>query len=111
VRVVTFSLHGITVEQYEEHCERIAGAFMEWPGLLTKIWLSDPASNRYGGIYVFESKAAADASRATEIFAGMTNNPAFTDLSITEYSTLGAPTRITARPLHDAIMSTSPREL
>lgn len=103
VRVVTFGLDGITVDGYEEHCRRIAGAFLHWPGLLAKIWLNDPDSNRFGGIYVFDSQAAADASRSTEIFAGMTNNPAFTDLTITEYSTLESPTRITARSLHGTI--------
>lgn len=108
VRIVTFSLDGITVDDYQEHCQTIAGAFLQWPGLLTKVWLSDPASNRFGGIYVFESKAAADTSRATEIFAGMTNNPRFADLSITEYSTLETPTRITARPLHTAAAAERP---
>ena len=51
---------------------------------------------------MFESKAAADASRTTEVFAGMTNNPAFADLSVVEYSTLETPTRITTAGLDSA---------
>jgi hypothetical protein len=102
VRIVTFGLDGITVAEYEEHCARIADAFLRWPGLLTKVWLSDPGSNRFGGIYVFESEAAADRSRTTDVFVGMTNNSAFTDLAVVEYSTLGDPTRVTASALHQA---------
>jgi quinol monooxygenase YgiN len=102
VRIVTFSLDGITVEHYEDHCTRIAEAFLGWPGLLAKVWLSDPQSNRFGGVYVFESEAAADASRATEIFTAMTNNPAFADLSVVEFATLDVPTRITAAALAGA---------
>lgn len=108
VRIVTFSLDGIAVEDYEEHCARIADAFLQWPGLLTKVWLSDAESNRFGGVYVFESKAAADASRTTETFVGMSNNPGFADLCVTEYSTLGTPTRITAPGLHTDERTSAP---
>jgi quinol monooxygenase YgiN len=100
VRIVTFHLDGITVEQYEAHCEQIAEAFNDWPGLIAKVWLRDADNNTFGGVYLFESKEAADRSRATEIFAGMTDNPNFADLSVTEYGTVGAATAITARAVH-----------
>lgn len=31
------------------------------PGLLWKIWTEDPAGGRAGGVYLFESRAAAEA--------------------------------------------------
>ncbi len=40
--------------------EDIAGT----PGLLWKIWTEEPASNRAGGVYLFESRAAAEAYHA-----------------------------------------------
>jgi hypothetical protein len=102
VRIVTFHLDGITPEQYEEHCEQIAGGFLEWPGLLAKVWLSDADTNTFGGVYLFESEDAADLSRSTDIFVGMADNPNFTDVSVREYGTVEAATAVTARWLDRA---------
>jgi hypothetical protein len=99
VRIVTFHLDGITPEQYEEHCEQIAGAFLEWPGLVAKVWLRDADANTFGGVYVFDSKESADRSRSTDIFIGMGDNPNFADVTVREYGTIEAATAITARSL------------
>ncbi len=99
VRIVTFHLNGITPELFEQHCEQIADGFNEWPGLVAKVWLSDRETNTYGGVYLFESRAAADRSRTTDTFAGMCQNPGFADLSVREYATLEGPTAITASAL------------
>lgn len=40
--------------------EDIAGT----PGLLWKIWTEEPAAGRAGGVYLFESRAAAEAYHA-----------------------------------------------
>jgi hypothetical protein len=88
VRVVTFELKGITADDYRAHAAAVAGAFTAWPGLVGKIWLSDEGRNRYGGVYLFASKADADRSRATPLFAGMIANPAFSNLMIEEYDTV-----------------------
>lgn len=40
--------------------EDIAGQ----PGLLWKIWTEEPAAGRAGGVYLFESRAAAEAYHA-----------------------------------------------
>jgi putative monooxygenase ydhR len=48
-------------------------AFAEVPGLRFKVWLSDEASERWGAVYVWESRAAseealrAQVSRAREL--------------------------------------------
>lgn len=99
IRTVTFS---ITVDpaHYAAHAEKVAPAFTSWPGLHAKWWLADEDANRYGGVYLFASKEAADASRDTEVFRGMAANPAFTDLVIEEYDVLAAPTGVTAPVLH-----------
>jgi hypothetical protein len=96
IRIVTFHLHGITEHQYEHHAARVADAFTAWPGLRAKYWLADRPQRLFGGVYLFDSKAHADTSRGTPLFAGMADNPAFTDLSIHEFDTLSAPTSITA---------------
>ncbi|PVZ06406.1 YdhR family protein [Actinomycetospora cinnamomea] len=99
VRIVTFRLWGTTGDQYRQHAEEIAPAFLAWPGLHSKIWLADPEHHVYGGVYVFASRADADASRETEIFRRMQTDPTFADLTIREFDTLAAPTSVTAPEL------------
>jgi hypothetical protein len=96
IRIVTFRLRGMTDEQYEDHAVGIADAFAGWPGLRAKFWLADRAQRRYGGVYLFASRADADRSRTTPLFAGMAGSPALADLAIEEFDTLDAPTAITA---------------
>ena len=95
VRIVTFTLAGITAADYQRHAAAVAEAFTAWPGLLGKVWLSDPDRNRYGGVYLFATSADADRSRSTPQFAGLTANPAFTDLVIEEFETLPEATTVT----------------
>lgn len=99
VRVVTFELDGITPEQYEEHSDQIADKFLDWPGLIAKVWLRDADTGTAGGVYLFESKDAADLSRSTDVFVGMFSNPGFRDVTVREYETLHAATSVTARSI------------
>ena len=98
-RIVTFHLADVSADDYLAVAEGAAGSFAEWPGLISKLWLADDHTNTYGGIYVFESAAAAAASRDTELFKTMAANPAFTDITITEFSLLPGPTATTGGPL------------
>ena len=67
IRIVTFGLN-IPAEDYSAHAVHIAPGFTEWPGLLAKWWLADPASATFGGVYVFATPADADYSRHTDLF-------------------------------------------
>jgi hypothetical protein len=98
-RIVTFQLAGLSADDYRAVAEGAASAFAEWTGLISKVWLADDERNTYGGIYVFESPAAAAASRDTELFQAMAANPAFTDVTISEFAVLAGPTAITGGPL------------
>jgi hypothetical protein len=95
VRVVTFRLDGLDPSTYRAHTEQVAPGFREWPGLIRKVWLTDGPDGRHGGVYLFADRAAADASRDTELFRGMTANPHLADLRIDEFAVLDAPTRTT----------------
>lgn len=96
VRIVTFRLDHLEPQAYRHHAEQIAGVFAEWPGLIAKVWLAEEPSGTYGGVYVFESRSAADRSRTTRAFEQMALNPWFTDLVVREFDVLDAPTAITA---------------
>lgn len=88
VRIVTFTLAGITGADYHRHTASVAEGFTAWPGLLGKVWLGDQDRNRYGGVYLFATRADADRSRSTPLFAGLAANPAYADLVVEEYETL-----------------------
>ena len=97
-RIVTFRLDGPSHAEYERQAVALADAFAAWPGLLAKVWLGDEAAGRYGGLYLFESAAAAEASRQTPEFLSLHHLPVFTDLRIEELEVLEAPTAVTGGP-------------
>jgi hypothetical protein len=73
VRFVLWSLADslITIEELREYVRgESVEAFEDVPGLLFKAWIADEATERWGAIYVFESREAADRplpSRAREL--------------------------------------------
>jgi len=96
-RVITFELNGLNPTAYRAYAEEVAPGFTTWPGLIEKVWLAQDASGRCGGFYLFADKAAADASRESELFQAMTAaNAPFTDVRIEEYDVLAGPTGITS---------------
>ena len=105
IRIITFAL-GIPAEDYIEHATHLAPEFRSWPGLLAKWWLGDnrsgSESGTFGGVYLFATKEDADLSRETDLFRGMSSNPAFRDVTVREYDLLDAPTAITAPLLQQA---------
>jgi len=100
IRIVTFGIN-IPEEQYATLTETIAPIFAAWPGLVAKWWLRDSAAGVYGGVYLFEDRAAADLSRTTQLFADMAGNAAFRGLEICEYNVFAEASRITAPTMVD----------
>jgi hypothetical protein len=95
IRIVTFAV-AVPAETYAARARRIAARFAAWPGLLGKWWLADPDSGTYGGGYLFASREDADRSRETDLFRGMSADPALVDVAVREFDVLDAPTAITA---------------
>ena len=61
IQIVNFNLKDMTVSEYEELCNEIAGAFAQVPGLLSKVWLADREANTFGGIYTWRDEQALRA--------------------------------------------------
>src|SRR5262245_7234997 len=95
-RIITFSLDGVSGEEYQDHAAALAPAFNAWPGLLAKVWIADDDAGTYGGIYFFADRASADRSRDTDLYRSMEANSAFADLSVREFDVLDEPSAITA---------------
>lgn len=84
--VITFRLDDMTDDEYRALCDELAPAFAELPGLLAKIWLADPASGMYGGVYLFSDTGAADAFTESRLFRTVALYPNFTDLIVRRFT-------------------------
>jgi len=71
VQVVTFGLNGVTEEQFREVSEADAPTFATLPGLLAKIWLRDPETNTYGGLYLWADQEAYERYIKGEVFGAI----------------------------------------
>ena len=67
-QVITFGLNGITEEQFKEACGGDAPVFATLPGLLAKVWLRDPETNTYGGLYLWEDQESYEGYIKGEVF-------------------------------------------
>jgi hypothetical protein len=73
VRIVLWNLGDskTTIEELRRYLrDEAVDRFVEVPGLRFKAWISDPAGERWGAFYLFESREAADQelpSRAREL--------------------------------------------
>jgi len=89
IQVVNFKLQGLSHEQYMKACkEQFAPAFRDMPGLISKVWLSNPETNTYGGVYTWRDKAAADAYLASDLFRSIQNHPNLTEVTSTNFGVL-----------------------
>jgi len=75
------------------------------PGLAWKVWLMNEAEHEAGGIYLFESKAAAQSYIAGPIVAALKASPAVSDISAKLFAVLGDHSAITRGPLSNAVAS------
>ncbi len=95
IQIINFGLKGISDEEFRRHCEAVALAFAELPGLISKYWLANPETNTYGGVYVWKDWRAMEAYAETDIYKGMLENPGYEDVTVRDFAVLENPTRIT----------------
>jgi hypothetical protein len=95
IQIVTFQLAGLDPEAYRAHAQAAAPAFAEMSGLRAKAWLANPATNTYGGVYAWESRAAMEAYLSGPIFAGLLANPGVAQVTTRDFDVLEGPTRLT----------------
>ena len=76
VQIVNFRLEAMTDREYREVCDSLAPAFAALPGLVSKTWLADEASNTYGGVYTWRDRQAMEAFADTDLFKGFVADPA-----------------------------------
>lgn len=95
IQIVNFNLKGVSEADYRALCDQLAPAFAAMPGLIAKVWLADPDSNTYGGVYTWENKAAMEAYMQSEIFNNVVNHPNLANITSKDFSILEGPTQMT----------------
>ena len=82
-----------------------AKQFLAVPGLQWKIWLDGEEDRRAGGIYLFDSRASAEAYVNGPIVARMKANPEITDLQIRIFDVRERMSAITHAPVPGLAMA------
>src|SRR6476646_12153955 len=95
IQIVNLSLQDLSDTDYRQACDGLAPVFADVPGLISKVWLADEASNTYGGIYTWVDRAAMDAFASSDLFRAIAANPNFVDITSRDFSVLAGPTSVT----------------
>ena len=80
-----------------------ADAVRATPGLSSKIWLNDGTT--LGAFLLFADQASAQGYLASELFAGITTNPAFQQLRLEHFTVLDELTAVTGGALAATVLA------
>lgn len=103
IQVVSFQLKGVNHEEYTKQCDELAPTFAAVPGLLSKVWLADPATNTYGGVYTWRDRQAMEEYIKSDLFHAVATNTRFDGVTSKGFAVLEDPTRVT-RGMLEAIV-------
>ena len=95
IQIVTFQLSGDTDAEFRKRADDRAHAFAYIPGLVSKTWLANAATNTYGGVYLWHDRAAMEAYLVSPIFAAVRTNSKFVNLTTIDFEVLLEATRVT----------------
>lgn len=95
VLIINFRLSDMTEEGYRAACAELAPEFAQLPGLLAKIWLNDPATGTYGGVYLFRDRESVEGYLASDLLAGVAATPNFVDITSRDFAVYEDLTRAT----------------
>jgi hypothetical protein len=92
---ISYALRDSNPAQHAELCEQLAPALAAVPGLVSKTWLANAETGRFGGFYVFETRAAFERYVASELFDTLTSLDSVADVVASEFSVERRPTALT----------------
>jgi quinol monooxygenase YgiN len=95
IQIVNLNLHDFSDSDYRQACDGLAPAFADVPGLISKVWLADEATNTYGGVYTWIDRAAMEAFASSDLFKAIVANPHLVDITSRDFSVLAGPTSVT----------------
>ena len=95
IQVVNFQLNGLSDADYRSMCDQIAPELARVPGLVSKVWLADEATNTYGGVYTWNDRQAMDDFARSDFFKAFAANPNFADITSKVFGILEGPSQVT----------------
>lgn len=85
---VNFKVPGKSLDEVAEMIEPLVPAFSDLPGLLAKIWIADPDTNRYGALYLWRDEESRDAFLASELWAGVQAHPNLANFDVRPFAVI-----------------------
>lgn len=95
ILIINLNLDGIDRSRYESVRDEVAPALAAIPGLISKKWIAHEETNTYGGVYRFKDKQAMLDCQASELFDSVGGDPAFANVTASDFEMIAAPSRIT----------------
>ena len=95
VQIVTFHLKDLPEAEFRRLCDEDASAFAGVPGLISKVWLADPATNTFGGVYTWQNRGAMERYLASDLYAGLATHPHLAGATTRDFAVLTEPTQVT----------------
>lgn len=95
VQIVSFKLEGVSDGDYRKLADELATAFATVDGLQSKVWLANPATNTYGGVYYWQDRAAMERYLQSELCNSIVTHPNVAEIQSTDFEVMEGPTRVT----------------
>ena len=95
IQVVNFNLKDLSDADYRNVCDELAPELARVPGLLSKVWLADDASNTYGGVYTWIDRQAMEVFARSDFFKAFATNPNFANITSKVFGILEGPSQVT----------------
>lgn len=95
VQVVNFKVQDVDPEAFATFATHVAPAYADVPGLIAKIFLYDPKTETYGGVYTWETREAYEAYAQSELFLSLAANPQVSEVISRDFGVFEEATRIT----------------
>ena len=95
-QIITYQLKDISEAEYlDKMVQTDAPLLATIPGLVSKVWLSDPATNTYGGFYLWQSCQAMENFNNSDLLKAVAARPYLANITSKDYVVSENPTRIT----------------
>ncbi len=95
-QIITYQLKDIDQEDYmKQMVQPDAPMLANVPGLHSKVWLSNPVENSYGGFYLWESREHMEKFMASDLVKAVVARPFLANVHSVDYAVPEGPSRVT----------------